>query len=952
MATATWYVNKDSRIAFRNSDSANLGSGTSTALPTGQYAGYIYRALLGFDYSFSGMLAITSAVLHIRTSTQVHVAFGSDPDVEVRRITASWSEGSSNALSGSNAVIWPGPSSTTLNSVQWDVPTSESTWTTVDITAMIQDALAAGVFHGLNLRAVDEGSSADVGEFSSREAGSSDAYIFVNYSTNNAPTAPTLTGPADNSYATGDVTIAFTQNDAEGDAINDWQVEFYTDAALTALLTTFDSAIKPGSVSGQNVSFSSSGLGNSLGQRIWWRARTKDAVSLTWGAWSGSRSWTKVSAPTTTLTEPSGAGRLAKITMSPGWSSPRMYVTWNFSCPEGGTQTNYTVEIVNDSSGSPGSAFYLASNLSGTDGALSVPATFTEGNYYHVRVKTTCSHGIESAYSGYYRIRVRWGVAIHRFDTGATPTQWSVGNVQTNVSSGSSVVVEYGSDASANSTPSSGWKGSLSEAPLARYFFYRVWLMSWGASPATSPSLDRIELNYSSNVLVPDSWSRNDTNAITIDEATFVYGTQSLKIARTGADLIAYQTVPVVPNTDYVLSGRIKSLGNSASSVQIVNAAHTQLLAASPTVTGTQEFTPVSTPVWNSGSATAVIIRCNVPSSAAAGSAAWFDALKFEASKVVTPWTPGFLGDAVVFDVGGLQIDGLAGGIFRLRGSSGGSRDRVDLGPHGLKFGGDVEVYSPSGDIRIDTPANTDVNDPQLQVNVPATGGTDQVVIGLSVGGTLKGTARADDSGHVVLSGRSSGNVYLGWDSGSGDVVFGNGSLSEVGRMKGNGAHVLGGASFPGSPSSGWLYYRTDLRMWFVYDGSRWLSTELFTTLTTGDPIAHSATGSRLYLPFARGIGSDIYVDTIRTIFFVSGGTLDGSNKWVLTLSSLVAGGTFGGTVHSIQSGSVSAWRETSTTLGSLLGGTEAMLRTTWTKTGAPGDLTAVTIVTYRIVAT
>ena len=36
---------------------------------------------------------------------------------------------------------------------------------------------------------------------------------------------------------------------------------------------------------------------------------------------------------------------------------------------------------------------------------------------------------------------------------------------------------------------------------------------------------------------------------------------------------------------------------------------------------------------------------------------AWYDAIKLEASTVVTPWTPGFLGKAVALDAGGMSVD-------------------------------------------------------------------------------------------------------------------------------------------------------------------------------------------------------------------------------------------------------------------------------------------------------
>jgi hypothetical protein len=90
---------------------------------------------------------------------------------------------------------------------------------------------------------------------------------------------------------------------------------------------------------------------------------------------------------------------------------------------------------------------------------------------------------------------------------------------------------------------------------------------------------------------------------------------------------------------------------------------------------------------WDSGNNTQVTVRC--VEEGAVGTTSWFDAIKLEASTVVTPWAPGYIADAVVLDAGGLQIDASQGGIFRLKGSAGGARDTVELGPNGLNFGGD-----------------------------------------------------------------------------------------------------------------------------------------------------------------------------------------------------------------------------------------------------------------------
>jgi len=120
-------------------------------------------------------------------------------------------------------------------------------------------------------------------------------------------------------------------------------------------------------------------------------------------------------------------------------------------------------------------------------------------------------------------------------------------------------------------------------------------------------------------------------------------------------------------------------------------------LGLSSTPTGVPEYPTTAVNVttdwarysvtWNSGANTGIYVQVRSGTGSSGTAFAWFDAIKLEASTVVTPWTPGFVGTAVSLDAGGLQIDASDGGIFRLRGSTGGTNDRVDLGGNGLTIG-------------------------------------------------------------------------------------------------------------------------------------------------------------------------------------------------------------------------------------------------------------------------
>ena len=292
MATVTWNVSKDATVA---TSPTSLGMGTDPFLPSGLYSGYTYRSLLGFSYSFSGMVAITSAVLWMKSSTQSNVAFGASPNTYASRITSSWSEGTSATLSGSNAVEWSNqPSVTTTNRVSFTSGTAQSTWDSVSITGMIQDAFAAGSFLGIRLGAVSEASGADVWEICAREnSTANDAYIVVTYTTNVAPNAPTSPSPTADALIAG-LTPTFSASFSDpdvGDLMAQAQVLVYNDDGVTL---RWDS----GAFAATGSSFSKVYAGGALAGNTFykWQGRTADDDGL-WGPYTAQQRFKINSAP-------------------------------------------------------------------------------------------------------------------------------------------------------------------------------------------------------------------------------------------------------------------------------------------------------------------------------------------------------------------------------------------------------------------------------------------------------------------------------------------------------------------------------------------------------------------------------------------------------------------------------------------------------------------------------
>lgn len=172
------------------------------------------------------------------------------------------------------------------------------------------------------------------------------------------------------------------------------------------------------------------------------------------------------------------------------------------------------------------------------------------------------------------------------------------------------------------------------------------------------------------------------------------------------------------------------------------------------------------------------------------------------------------------------------------------------------------------------------------------------------------------------------------------------------------------GTAMPGSPATNSRIFRTDLGMEFYYNGTRWLSTQLFSAASTGQHFtataAYSGTTGTLVTyhipaPYLNG-GSDIWLVALETNYLVNGGTaLGASHKWVATFDKKPTGDTNTNILTiTVDSGSSNVWRRDTQTIGALMnnGTIHYDFRLSWTITGTPGEIRAFPILVYRIVAT
>lgn len=264
-----------------------------------------------------------------------------------------------------------------------------------------------------------------------------------------------------------------------------------------------------------------------------------------------------------------------------------------------------------------------------------------------------------------------------------------------------------------------------------------------------------------------------------------------------------------------------------------------------------------------------------------------------------------------------------------------------------------------------------------LRATVPALPGVGGVDDPNNVRLYMKPNATDPGAGNFKLQSTANSRSFTLTDYASGGAADGAGtvfpslpagvvtSFNNEWMLRGDGLVSMVGTSFPTGKVANDHFYRSDLKMGFYYDGSQWLSEELFVLggqfqFGVTPYTATSADAIRWSLPPAAGC-SDIYIVDLRTAFnVVTGGTaLGASHKWVATLAAWdTAGHTLAGSL-SIASGASVAWRTLTASMNVLASTGVAtpmtngtMFTLTWTKTGTPGNLHAYSTVTYRLVAT
>ena len=711
MATRRFDCTKDARVG--TDGSLDLGAGACNHLPWGNGGGYDYQTLLQFDHDWSSMTDVTEVRLYVRNTDEYHLTRGSSSGTRQFRfqpVTEAWSAGTaSHPMTTANAVVWgdislaDGDIAIAYETGPFTTDDVNNSWNDFDVTESFRYfAPTTATFPGgaglgntnRGFRIVPDDSATDKGEFWSEDKGASyAAYVVVTY-TSHGTVSCAITDPVQDEFDSGGPTYGTPENDwtgtascADGHAISTIQVQVdnNSDFSSTIIDTNTGFTIGGGTWS-KNISSASLPRGTLL----YTRAKATCASGGV-SAWSTTVSFyfTDADVPVITGT----ADQVMELSISGTETNPCTTVRWSFTDPQGMAQVTYRARLYADD----------GTTLLEDSGEVTSDATYhrfsysslSRGTYYKFDVMVENEDGVSAGYTSKARRKAQWGLYNQYLSLGGTPTSWSWSSSQT-LPTDTRIDIQHSSSASSTAGT---WDTSLDSVSFNTYYHVRYWLFAWHG--ATTPTLTAFTLRYSTGSgTSADNWTL--AAGASLSTSKYVLGSRAVKMVGNGTTRVTYSAAfSVRPSTDYVLSARGFSVGNSGGYVRLRNEARTVTLLSTNILTAstsTETFEDLaSSSYYTTGaSETQVVVECVV--TGAAPNECYFDTIQLEPGRVVSAYRPGGLGRSTVVDMGGIQVDGNAGGTLRLRGSNGSADAVTELGTMGLEVGALTlrEVSAPS----------------------------------------------------------------------------------------------------------------------------------------------------------------------------------------------------------------------------------------------------------------
>ena len=724
MATSTIYAgNNFQSVCNRlNGSTLNGGSNTEDHLPVGYSSSTDsrWRAIVKFPNISAGIpigAKIVKAEMWIKTTgSTVHVGKGSNARMRISRLTQS------PAFTGGSGEGWyttANPkgfslSSTTAITYAAEGNPGNGVVKKYDITDYVEDWLSGNYIrrdggacrnltnNGVEIKSYDENSATRTSEFWSTRGGY-EPRLVVTYTTEADPVKPTITDPT-----SGDLLTAPTE------ATVQWAAGTGDEGLFIIGTTPLSSDVYSGSwgpvTPGASQVFDLSGVTWPVGQTLYLQARSRNDLGVV--RISDNVTISILPVPTASLTWPGNNGRchiwnlndLAVWTSGGAHAKPR--VTVGYTHPTGVASQVVEVRI----NGSTVHSFTVAIPSGGTRD-LDIDQAMFRATDFTIEVRAQGGGGQWSAWSSPVTARVNFGQAILSFTHAAGASGFAARHAA--LAGGSKAQVAYAYKASSDAL----WRASLGGVDPDTSMDVLVRLSTSDAAQA--PSLASLKVEWSEDPApVPDFWEAVNAD-IELDSTVRRFGVHSLRVTPNPVNQYFIRvrntdTLVVSPNTVYTMSVYVNTLGQSLSN-GVFYLAYENEAGGFKGVSGmydndntfsTKDSTGKGPENWQrlyatfkTGSDESRI----KPIFVAPNDTPFqfrLDSFQLESGSVASSWRPGTLGPAIILDVGGIAIDGEAGGIFRARGSNGGV---VTLGADGLELDG--EPYITAADVPAPTPA-------------------------------------------------------------------------------------------------------------------------------------------------------------------------------------------------------------------------------------------------------
>ncbi len=201
--------------------------------------------------------------------------------------------------------------------------------------------------------------------------------------------------------------------------------------------------------------------------------------------------------------------------------------------------------------------------------------------------------------------------------------------------------------------------------------------------------------------------------------------------------------------------------------------------------------------------------------------------------------------------------------------------------------------------------------------------------------GEESSTPATPGGGYVAVYAKTDGLLYYQDDAGTEKLI---------------GGCIGAGTSFPGGPSAGDVFYRTDLGAMATYDGARWLG-ELVALPMANYASFCSNISSGVTLLAATHPGYALYLDSWEVSYSCL--SADGSNYWTVTLYVTTASGASSLASLTIDAyGSTTKLSPVTSFTANPTNSTDKMVYVYVSKTGSPLALTITSVLWVRRVMT